>query len=272
MSKGCKLYEVILSNIFCKHQKEKTSNMKFRRPSSLIGSVLSSSHENNQEQTDTTHQQQQQQSNTNNNTDVKIKLIVVGEFAVGKTSLLSRYVYHEFDPIYRSSIGVDLVIRNVDITVNNLQYNVVCSFWDTAGDERFRSLTMTYFRDCSIVLLVYDKTSKRSFRSLKTWLSDIEKQAPSDVLVVLVGNKLDMTDDIAVTETDGKNFAEENQIPFFYEVSAKSSENVDLMFEQVLQQTVERLVSQSKVEDKPETIRVTDNKEQSQKQSRNCCK
>ncbi|XP_044835625.1 ras-related protein Rab-26 isoform X3 [Mauremys mutica] len=114
-------------------------------------------------------------------------------------------------------------VLNVDAVKVKLQ------IWDTAGQERFRSVTHAYYRDAHALLLLYDVTNRASFDNIQAWLTEIHEYAQQDVVLMLLGNKVDSTQDRVVKREDGEKLAKEYGVPFM-ETSAKSGLNVDLAF------------------------------------------
>eukprot|EP00940_MAST-03C_sp_MAST-3C-sp2_P002777 g2777.t1 len=164
--------------------------------------------------------------------DQLVKLIIIGDTAVGKTSLVIRYCDGGFDPkTYLSTVGVDFKTKVVDIDTEDLgRRKIKCQIWDTAGQERFKNITRAYYRGANGIIVVYDVTVRSSFDNVKTWLKDIEKYSGHrNQPVVLVGNKSDKKRDQVVDSSEGEALAKEMNVPFF-EVSAKVRYNVDEAF------------------------------------------
>ena len=168
--------------------------------------------------------------------DMQIKLLMIGDSGVGKTCLLLRYANDSFSPTFITTIGIDFKIKNVDIGGTKIKLQI----WDTAGQERFRTITTSYFRGAQGILLVYDVTDRRSFESIRNWISQIQQHADVHVNKILVGNKCDMTDEKVVSTQEGENLAKEFGIPFA-EVSAKNDINVDQSFKDLATAVKERL-------------------------------
>ncbi|KAL7559970.1 hypothetical protein ACA910_014281 [Epithemia clementina (nom. ined.)] len=168
--------------------------------------------------------------------DMQIKLLMIGDSGVGKTCLLLRYANDSFSPTFITTIGIDFKIKNVDIDGTRIKLQI----WDTAGQERFRTITTSYFRGAQGILLVYDVTDRRSFESIRNWISQIQQHADVHVNKILVGNKCDMKDEKVVSTQEGENLAKEFGIPFA-EVSAKNDINVDKSFKDLATAVKERL-------------------------------
>ena len=170
-----------------------------------------------------------------------IRLLTIGDSGAGKSAILTRYTIDTFDAEYMTTIGIDFRVKTETIDGHNYRVQV----WDSAGQERFRSMTANYYRDASGILLVYDITKRDSFDHLRGWISDIEKNMEEQLVagpdvsgpggpgrhptkafdLILVGNKLDLSAQRVVTTAEGHALAEEHKIPFF-ETSAMTGEGV----------------------------------------------
>ena len=150
------------------------------------------------------------------------KIIFVGDAGVGKTSIINRIVDNPFTDSYEMSIGVDFMSKNLRYHGQNIKLQI----WDSAGQEKYKGLIPSYVRNSSIVFVVYDVSSKSSFNNVSSWISFIK--SIENTTIILCGNKIDLTTR-EVQKNEGEQFAEKEGIPFF-EVSAKSNENVKLMF------------------------------------------
>lgn len=168
--------------------------------------------------------------------DVAFKVMLVGDSGVGKTCLLIRYKDGSFlSGAYISTVGMDF--RNKVVTVDD--YKVKLQIWDTAGQERFRSVTHAYYRDAHALLLLYDVSNKTSFDNTRAWLGEINEYAQDDVVIMLIGNKADITQDRQVRTEDGERLAREYGVAFM-ETSAKTGCNVELAFMAVARELKQR--------------------------------
>ncbi|GMH85686.1 hypothetical protein TL16_g10310, partial [Triparma laevis f. inornata] len=169
--------------------------------------------------------------------DMQIKLLMIGDSGVGKTCLLLRYANDSFSPTFITTIGIDFKIKNVEIDTKRIKLQI----WDTAGQERFRTITTSYFRGAQGILLVYDVTDRRSFESIRNWISQIQQHADVSVNKILVGNKCDITEEKSVSTEEGARLAEEYGIGFF-EASAKNDINVEQSFISIARAVKDRLI------------------------------
>uniref|UniRef100_A0A8C6ZQV0 small monomeric GTPase n=1 Tax=Nothoprocta perdicaria TaxID=30464 RepID=A0A8C6ZQV0_NOTPE len=154
-----------------------------------------------------------------------LQVMLVGDSGVGKTCLLVRFKDGAFlAGSFISTVGIDFRAASL---VSHL--SAPLQIWDTAGQERFRSVTHAYYRDAHALLLLYDVTNKASFDNIQAWLTEIHEYAQQDVVLMLLGNKVDSTQDRVVKREDGEKLAKEYGVPFM-ETSAKSGLNVELAF------------------------------------------
>lgn len=158
-----------------------------------------------------------------------LKVIILGDSGVGKTSLMNQYVNKRFSNQYKATIGADFLTKNV--IVDDRQ--VTMQIWDTAGQERFQSLGVAFFRGADCCVLVFDVTVPKTFETLDAWRDEFLIQAsPSDgdnFPFVVLGNKIDL-DSRAVTQKRAMAWChEKNNIPYF-ETSAKDAMNIEIAF------------------------------------------
>jgi len=154
--------------------------------------------------------------------DIKVKIMLIGDSNVGKTSIIKRYCKNIFSKSHISTVGIDLETKNIKIGkhIINLQ------LWDTAGQERYRVLSKNYYNNSDAFIIVYDITNLKSFESVKNWIEQIKENASENVKSVLLGNKSDLEDKRVINEEKGKKLAKENNINF-YETSAENGANID---------------------------------------------
>ncbi|XP_076072420.1 ras-related protein Rab-37-like isoform X7 [Mytilus galloprovincialis] len=154
------------------------------------------------------------------------KTILVGDSGVGKTSLLVQFDQGKFQAgSFSATVGIGFTNKVVDVEGTKVKLQI----WDTAGQERFRSITRAYYRDANALLLLYDVTNKASFDNIRAWLGEINEYAQEDVVIMLLGNKADMTGERMIRTEDGEKLAKEYNVAFM-ETSAKTGMNVDLAF------------------------------------------
>jgi len=162
---------------------------------------------------------------------VLLKIIILGDSGVGKTSLLNQYISKKFDTRYKATIGADFMTKDLDVdgTLVTLQ------IWDTAGQERFQSLGSAFYRGADACILVFDLTSTESFQHLDSWHDEFVIQAGPNKDFVLIGNKSDLEDKRTVLQKAARGWTqkhttdEESPVPYF-ECSAKENVNVEAAF------------------------------------------
>ena len=157
------------------------------------------------------------------------KIIFLGDQYVGKSSILNRFYQDKFEPDYQATIGLDFHSKNVEIKGTAIRLLL----YDTAGQEKFKSLIPMYIRDANIIIVVYDITNKDSFIHTEHWVNETKDLKRDDAIFVLVGNKIDLEDKRTVTSKEAENFANEKGF-LFHEVSAKTGEEVQELFTSVI--------------------------------------
>ncbi|KAG6411115.1 hypothetical protein SASPL_129189 [Salvia splendens] len=161
--------------------------------------------------------------------DYLFKAVLIGDSAVGKSNLLSRFARDEFCLESKPTIGVEFAYRNIRIADKLIKAQI----WDTAGQERFRAITSSYYRGAMGALLVYDTTRRSTFESLRKWLTELREFGSREMVVVLVGNKSDLTHSREVSLEDGQSLAQLEDLSFM-ETSAKENLNVEEAFLQMI--------------------------------------
>lgn len=157
--------------------------------------------------------------------DYVFKILLIGDSAVGKSSLLLRFAEDIFTDSFLPTIGVDFKIRTIQAAGSKVKLQM----WDTAGQERFKSILTSYYKGTHGVLLVYDITDRRSFVDVQNWVNDVEKYGREDVVKILIGNKKDMQEKREVSYEEGKRFADGLGMKYI-ETSAKDGLNIEESF------------------------------------------
>eukprot|EP01094_Clydonella_sp_ATCC50884_P013456 TRINITY_DN2373_c2_g1_i2.p1 TRINITY_DN2373_c2_g1~~TRINITY_DN2373_c2_g1_i2.p1 ORF type:complete len:203 (+),score=59.72 TRINITY_DN2373_c2_g1_i2:377-985(+) len=160
-----------------------------------------------------------------NNKIFQFKLVLLGESAVGKSSLVMRFVKGQFFDYQESTIGAAFLTQTVCLNDTTVKFEI----WDTAGQERYHSLAPMYYRGAQAAIVVYDLTSSDSFERAKNWVKELQRQGNPNIVIALAGNKLDLEEKRAVTSEDAQAYAAENSI-LFMETSAKTAANVNELF------------------------------------------
>eukprot|EP00760_Papus_ankaliazontas_P029335 PhM_4_TR4209/c0_g1_i1/m.27612/K07887/RAB5A; Ras-related protein Rab-5A len=157
--------------------------------------------------------------------DLQSKLVLLGESTVGKSSLVLRFVRNEFPEFQECTIGAAFLTQVVNVGT----YTVKLDIWDTAGQERYRSLAPMYYRGAAAAVIVYDITSPESFKRAKSWLQELRLAGEPNLVIVLVGNKCDLSAQRKVDTSEAQQYADSEDI-IFMETSAKTGQNVNEVF------------------------------------------
>ena len=168
-------------------------------------------------------------------TEMIFKIIIIGDLASGKTNILSKYLTNTFEPNSTPTIGVEMKVKDFKIKEDLVK----AQFWDTAGQEKYDSLTTSYYKGAKGALIVYDITQKSSFDKIESLLKKLRDNSNKNVSVILVGNKCDLEDNREVLKEDGEELAQKLKIKFM-EVSAKTGENLDKLFQNLIDEVYEK--------------------------------
>ena len=170
--------------------------------------------------------------------DIVLKIVLVGESGVGKSNIVTRYINDTFNLNSMSTIGVDLLSRQ--LYIDNV--NLLVQMWDTAGQERMRALSSSFYKNAKGVMLIYDITSKESFARLKFWLKELHKSTDEKVKVTVVGNKIDLLAQREVSKEEAQKFASERGF-YYMEVSAKTNQGacVTLAVEMLVKEIIREM-------------------------------
>jgi Ras-related protein Rab-6A len=158
----------------------------------------------------------------------KHKVVFLGDQGTGKTSIIKAFMYNTFDANYQATIGIDFLSKTLSLDDRTVRLQI----WDSAGQERFRSLIPSYIRDSSVAVVVYDIASRASFASVSHWIGDVRAERGGDVLIALVGNKTDLAEKRQVSAEDGEAKAREEGV-LFVETSAKGGYNIKALFRKI---------------------------------------
>ena len=161
-----------------------------------------------------------------NQYDLNFKMIVIGDAGVGKSCLSNKATKDTFEDFYQATVGFEFLTFNarIDNKVVRLQ------IWDTCGQEIYRSLISSFYRNSSLAMMVYAIDSKESFNHIDSWLKEVKLQSSPDIKIFLIGNKADLEDKRQVPIETAKQYANENDINFVNEASAKTGFNAQNIF------------------------------------------
>lgn len=165
--------------------------------------------------------------------NIILKIALLGDPAVGKTSLINRFTEESFKDDYQPTLGVNIIMKKLKID----DFNVQLAIWDIAGQDKYELTRKLFFEGCSGALLVYDLTRNSTFDHIKfKWAIDFSNYARPDGVYVLIGNKGDLKDSITISSEKGRETAKEITASNFIETSAKSGDNVERAFEGLVSQ------------------------------------
>ena len=154
------------------------------------------------------------------------KILLLGDTSVGKSCLLLRFCDNSFQEAHLTTIGLDFRLKTINLKDDR---KVKIQIWDTAGEDRFRSITRNYYKGAKGILLIFDVTDKETFTHVRDWIERIHEESPEGITICLVGNKIDMNESRVISNEEGKKIADEFKIPYF-ETSAKSNIGVEEVF------------------------------------------
>ena len=162
------------------------------------------------------------------------KLILIGNSGVGKSCILQRYIKHKFEQTYKCTIGVDFLMKTIIVNGKTVKLQL----WDTAGQEKYKSMVSSYYRGANVALIVFDVTNHKSFEALPNWIENYYKNGPEQKNIILIGNKKDLEEKREVTQEEAETFSETNNMIYF-ETSAKDGDNIDYVFNYTAEKLLE---------------------------------
>jgi len=183
--------------------------------------------------------------------EIAIKVVVVGNGAVGKSSLIQRYCKGVFTKDYKKTIGVDFLERQLKINEEDIRLML----WDTAGQEEFGAITRSYYRGAQACVLAFSTTDRDSFEAIEEWQKKLNDEVPSDIPLVLIQNKIDLLDQAVVQQEDADQLAKKLKVRF-YRTSVKEDLNVNEVFKYLVEKHIEKLRKEQETEqEKPQNIK-----------------
>ena len=161
----------------------------------------------------------------------QVKVVLLGESGVGKTSIIAQFTSGKFDPDCVTSLSAQFISKTIEF--ENLQKAIKFDIWDTAGQEKYRALAKIFYKDAKAIILVYDITDQRSFDEVKSYCYEMVKSnGDQDAIIAIVANKNDLYDTAQVSEQDGKEFARSIGA-IFQSTSAKSDTGITTLFDNI---------------------------------------
>lgn len=203
------------------------------------------------------------QMSSDENAIFTAKILLLGESAVGKSSLMLQFTDNKFKDYIMQTIGVDFKTKIIEVDNTSIKLQI----FDTAGQEKFRTITRTYYQGAKGILVVFDISRPETFRLTKYWIDSIKEQITGDVDIALVGNKCDLVR--AVDKEEAAQFAKENNIPYF-ETSAKNNTNVDEIFTYLGKSAYERTLKGDPEPVKPQKVIITENNSKEEQKKSGC--
>ncbi len=171
-----------------------------------------------------------------------LKLLTIGDQFVGKSSIINRYIDDKFNEDIKPTLAIDYKTKMIQKGENLIKISI----YDTAGEEKYRHLIKNYYNGSNGILLVFDITDKNSFDNLNFWLDELEKNCNlNNLYIFLVGNKTDLKKERKVSYDEAKNFADMKKIPYI-EISAKTGDNIDKLFNDFIKGTIINIIEQKK--------------------------
>ena len=175
-------------------------------------------------------------SEKNKNKIYEAKIITLGDSGVGKTNFIFRFIDDKFSLNYFSTYGIDAKFKNVKLD-NGCE--IKFKIFDTAGQERFKSISTNYIKKANGILLMYDISDKNSFNNIGNWMVTIKENAGSKMSILLIATKCDLKNERVISKEDGENLAKEYGI-HFYETSSKDNINIQKAFYDIAEQVIEK--------------------------------
>ena len=169
------------------------------------------------------------------NYDLIFKIVLIGDSGVGKTNILSRYLTNEFSLTTQATVGVEFGSK----IIKKGEKLIKLQIWDTAGQERYKSITSAYYKGAKGAFVVYDITRAKTFKNIDRWILELKANGNEDILIVLIGNKLDLEKSREVLVDDVKKKAEELKVAYF-ETSALDGSNIEHAFDVIVDQMVKK--------------------------------
>lgn len=155
----------------------------------------------------------------------EVKVVLLGDTGVGKSSLVLRFVTNNFKPYSESTIGASFMSKMIMVGGKPIKFQI----WDTAGQEKYHSLAPMYYRGAAAAIIVYDITRGNTYKTLKTWVDELKLQGPKDIAIAIAGNKADLEDSREVDSAMAQAYAEDIGA-MYLETSAKADTNVQDIF------------------------------------------
>ena len=163
------------------------------------------------------------------------KIIIIGDLSSGKTNIISRYISNKFIQDSQPTIGVEMFSKEFKINEDT----VIAQIWDTAGQEKYYTLTSSYYKGAKGALIVYDVSQRNTFLKVEKFVNDLKENCDKRVYTILVGNKIDLEENRTVSTEEGKSLANKLKMGF-YEVSAKDGTGINNLFQKIVNEVYDK--------------------------------
>ena len=206
--------------------------------------------------------------NSEQEAQIVLKLLLLGDSSVGKTSILLKYISNKFDESSISTVGVDYMDKIIDYN----KFKIKLQIWDTSGEEKFRTITKNFYRNADGLLVVFDLTRKETYDHVRGWINEA-KENNDKIKTILIGNKLDLQDERKVENAVAKQYAEKNSLKYL-ETSAKDGINISESFEAMINllfdgKSEEEILNEFKKQDS--SLSVVDDSIEVKNKKKSCC-
>ena len=172
--------------------------------------------------------------------DMMVKVIIIGDSGVGKTNIMSKFLKNKFMEESKATVGVEFGSKLFDLNGHKIKAQI----WDTAGQEKYKSITGAYFKGSKGALVVYDITQKSTYESLEKWVNDLKSAGDPKITIILIGNKSDLEENRQVSKEQGEEKAKRFGCAFL-ETSALSGDNIDKAFNMMVKEIFEKFSNDS---------------------------
>ena len=207
--------------------------------------------------------------------DLSFKIIIIGDSGVGKSSLTLRATKNQFQEYYNATVGFEFFSLNLKMEDSIIKLQM----WDTCGQEIYRSLISSFYKNSSLAMIIYSIDNEESFRNLDYWIKEIKNNSSPDIKIILIGNKVDLEDKRVVSKEEADNFARVNGIDEVYETSAKTGFNAKTIFSKAAQILYKEHLNYKRISKDPSLIKVgtedfdpkTIPMPKEEKQKKGCC-
>lgn len=202
-------------------------------------------------------------SNKSTEPEFVYKLLILGDSSVGKTCFLLRYCDNLYNENHIATIGVDYRVKNIEIENSKIKLQV----WDTAGQDRFKSITKSYYKGAHGILLLFDITSRESFHNIRSWVDTIKNNTVIGAPIILIANKIDLTDSRVISKEEAEEFANSKDL-IYIESSARLNTNVKESFMMLCKKIHDEKIVESVVDKKK---KIEEYKKELEKDDSRCC-